>query len=167
MSVRLCSKLHQMLFFLRCGTPWLASLVEGKPGQNRMRNSWERQLSPRGYPRLIAGVAADKCVTSTSATESLRATQWETRSQNLQCACHAVERIPVRYVSHNKPTRDDKLLVAFDGLVLSEMLDRTIDRGRIIYGHYYATLQVKTSVLTDDVRLAIEGWQSTCQPHTS
>ena len=163
--------------YLKCSTKCFL-LSHGEVGTGNAYADWKRTKSGsfcrEGIRRLIAGVAADKCVTSTSATESLRATQWhlaigfEARSQNLQCACHAVERIPplgrdraaqfipVRYVSHNKPTRDDKLLVAFDGLVLSEMLDRTIDRGRIIYGDCYATLQVKTSVLTDDVRLAIE-----------
>ena len=163
--------------YLKCSTKCFL-LSHGEVGTGNAYADWKRTKSGsfrrEGIRRLIAAVAADKCVTSTSAPESLRATQWqlatgfEARSQNLQCACHAVERIPplgrdraaqfipIRYVSHNKPTRDDKLLVAFDGLVLSEMLDRTIDRGRIIYGDYYATLQVKTSVLTDDVRLAIE-----------
>jgi CRISPR/Cas system-associated exonuclease Cas4 (RecB family) len=163
--------------YLKCSTKCFL-LSHGEVGTGNAYADWKRTKSGsfrrEGIRRLIAGVAADKCVTSTSATESLRATQgqlatgFEARSQDLQCACHAVERIPplgrdraaqfipIRYVSHNKPTRDDKLLVAFDGLVLSEMLDRTIDRGRIIYGDYYATLQVKTSVLTDDVRLAIE-----------
>ena len=163
--------------YLKCPTKCFL-LSRGEVGAGNAYADWARTKSTsfrrEGVRRLIAGVAADKCVTSMSATESLRVAQWqfaidsEARSQNLQCACHALKCIPslgrdraaqfmpIRYVSRNKPTRDDKLLVAFDGVVLSEMLDRTIDNGRIIYGDHYAALQVKTSVLTDDVRRVIE-----------
>jgi len=147
--------------YLKCSTKCFL-LSHGEVGTGNAYADWARTKSTsfrrEGIRRLIAGVAADKCVTSTSATESLRVAQWrlaidiEARSQDLQCACHAVECIPslgrdrapqfipIRYVSRNKPTRDDKLLVSFDGLVLSEMLDRTIDHGRTIYGDQYTTL---------------------------
>jgi len=163
--------------YLKCPTKCFL-LSRGEVGAGNAYADWARTKSTsfrrEGVRRLIAGVAADKCVTSMSATESLRVAQWqfaidfEARSHNLQCACHALKCIPslgrdraaqfmpIRYVSRNKPTRDDKLLVAFDGVVLSEMLDRTIDNGRIIYSDHYAALQVKTSVLTDDVRRLIE-----------
>ena len=163
--------------YLKCPTKCFL-LSHGEVGTGNAYADWARTKSTsfrrEGIGRLIAGVAADKSVTSTSATENLSVAQWrlaidfEARSQNLQSACHAVERIPsrgreraaqfipIRYVPRNKPTRDDKLLVAFAGLVLSEMLDRTIDRGRIIYGDHCATLRVKTSVLTDEIRRVIK-----------
>jgi predicted RecB family nuclease len=59
-------------------------------------------------------------------------------------------------VFRNKATRDDKLSIAFEALVLSEMLDQTINYGKILYGENYVTLRVKTSALADDIRLLTE-----------
>jgi hypothetical protein len=88
---------------------------------------------------LVAGVAPDKCATGTAATVSDRSAQWQlaldftARSENLRSSCHAVERIPsagrgratqfvpIRFAFSNKLTRHDKLLLAFDALVISEM----------------------------------------------
>src|SRR6184192_115005 len=86
------------------------------------------------------------------------------QSQNLRCSCHAVEQIPsagrgrtaqfvpIRFVSRNKLHRDDKLLLALDARVLSEVLRRGVSLGKIMYGENYATLKVKTSALATDVR---------------
>ena len=64
----------------------------------------------------------------------------------LESRLHAVERvpsegrgkaaqfIPIRFVFRNKLTKDDKLLLAFDALVLSATLGREITTGRIIHG---------------------------------
>ena len=69
---------------------------------------------------------------------------------------HAVERIPsegrgkpaqflpIRFVFRNKLTQDDRLLLAFDALVLSQVLGREVSLGKIIYGDDHATLKVKT-----------------------
>jgi predicted RecB family nuclease len=86
------------------------------------------------------------------------------QTQNLESGIHALERvpsegrgksaqfIPIRFISTNKLSRIDKLLMAFDGLVISEMLRRDIDLGKITHGDDYATLQVKTLALADKVR---------------
>jgi hypothetical protein len=67
-------------------------------------------------------------------------------SQSLQCSCDAVERIPsaergqavqfvpIHFVFRNKLTRHDKLLLAFDALVLSKALGREVTLGRIVHG---------------------------------
>ena len=50
-----------------------------------------------GIGRLVAGVAPNKCVMSASATENPQwqlAIDFKARSQNLQCSCQALERIP-------------------------------------------------------------------------
>lgn len=107
---------------------------------------------------------------STSAAQNPQwqlAIDFKARSQNLQCSCQALERIPslgrgraqfipIRFVFRNKATRDDKLLVTFNALVLSETLGRTIDYGKVLYGDNYASLRVKTSAFADDVRRLIE-----------
>lgn len=102
--------------------------------------------------------------------QSLKPAQWHLsidftlQNQNLQCSCQAVEQIPsagrartaqfvpIRFVFRNKLTRDDKLLLAFDARVLSEVLSREVGLGKIVYGENYATLKVKTSALASDVR---------------
>src|ERR1700752_331249 len=89
--------------YLKCSTKCFL-LSHGEVGTGNAYADWARTRSTsfrrEGIRRLIAGVAADKCVTGTSATESLRVAQWqlaidiEARSQNLQSACPALERIP-------------------------------------------------------------------------
>jgi len=55
-------------------------------------------------------------------------------------------------VFRNKLNRDDKLLLAFDARVLSEVLRREVGLGKIVHGENYATLKVKTSALAGEVR---------------
>jgi len=86
------------------------------------------------------------------------------QSQELQCFCHAVEQIPsagrgrtaqfvpIRFLFRNKLSRDDKVLLAFDARVLSEVLSRAVGLGKIVHGENYVTLKVKTSALASDVR---------------
>ena len=82
----------------------------------------------------------------------------------LESRLHAVERvtsggrgkpaqfIPIRFIFRNKLLRDDRLLVAFDALVLSELLGRDVSLGRIIHGDDHCTLKVKTVGLFGQVR---------------
>src|SRR2546426_945575 len=63
------------------------------------------------------------------------------QSQNLESHIHAVERIPsrvggpsaqlvpIRFVHANKPNNVDKLMLAFDALVLSETIGRQVAFG--------------------------------------
>ena len=122
-----------------------------------------------GIERLMAGVAPHKCATGAAATESGGLAQWQlaldfvARSENLRCSCHAVERIPsvgrgratqfvpIRFAFTNKLTRHDKLLLAFDALVISRLFGREVTLGRIIYGDDRVTLNVKVSALKNEV----------------
>jgi predicted RecB family nuclease len=88
--------------------------------------------------------------------------------QLLKSRLHAVERvpsegrgkaaqfIPIRFIFRNKLTKDDKLLLAFDAFVLSETLGREVNLGKIIHGDDHATLKVRTSALTGEVRKSLE-----------
>ena len=64
--------------------------------------------------------------------------------------------IPIRFVFTNKLGKDEKLLLAFDAFVLSEMLGREVSVGKIIHGDDHATQNVKTSALTIEVRRRLE-----------
>ncbi len=86
----------------------------------------------------------------------------------LECELHAVERvpaegrskpaqfIPIRLLFTNKLSKDDKLLLALDAFALSKSLGREVSVGRIIHGDDHATLKVKTSPMTSEVRKRIE-----------
>ncbi|HEX7569478.1 MAG TPA: TM0106 family RecB-like putative nuclease, partial [Verrucomicrobiae bacterium] len=69
-----------------------------------------------------------------------------TSAATIETSLHAVERIPsagrgqpaqfvpIRFIYRNKLTKDDKLLLAFDAFVFSEMLGRGVSLGKIIHG---------------------------------
>jgi predicted RecB family nuclease len=63
--------------------------------------------------------------------------------------------VPIRFVFRNKLTKDDRLLLAYDALVLSQVLGRAVGLGKIIHGDDHATLKVKTSALTSELRKRI------------
>jgi predicted RecB family nuclease len=64
----------------------------------------------------------------------------------------AAQFIPIRFIFRNKLTPADKLLLAFDAFMLSEVLGREVTLGKIIHGDDHATLKVKTSALAGEVR---------------
>src|SRR5262245_22084586 len=64
--------------------------------------------------------------------------------------------VPIRFKFTNKLDRDDKLLLAFDALTLSQSLGREISVGKIIHGDNHATSKVKISTLVGEVRKRID-----------
>ena len=55
-------------------------------------------------------------------------------------------------VVSNKLTRDDRLLVAFDAFLLSEIVGRNVPFSKIIYGDHHAMLKVNTLALAGKVQ---------------
>ena len=159
--------------FLKCRTKcYLRAREEVETGNAYA--AWVRKQSDvfrsEGIKRLVAGVAPGKWASCSPAMKNGRqlATDFLARSENLQCCWHAVQRsrtagpgqaaqfIPIRFVFTNKLTRNDKILLAFDALVLSRMFSREVPFGRIIYGDHQATLNVKTSALKREVENSAE-----------
>ena len=119
--------------------------------------------------RLTEDASSDKCVTELAGTKDLKTVKWRlaadvvAQTRNLESRIHAIERIPlegrgktaqfipIRFIFRNKLTKDDKLLLAFDALVLSEMLGHAVSIGKIIHGDDHSTLKVKTTSLRDRV----------------
>ena len=64
--------------------------------------------------------------------------------------------IPIRFIFTNKLDKDDKLLLAFDALTLSQSLGREISFGKIIHGDNHATSKVKIATLVGEVRKRID-----------
>jgi predicted RecB family nuclease len=62
----------------------------------------------------------------------------------------------IRFVSANKLGKDARTLLAFDALVLSDVMGQDISVGKIIHGDDHTTLKTNTSALTLGVRALIE-----------
>lgn len=126
-----------------------------------------------GIERLIVKIQPSECVIKPSVPLNIKTAAWLLAvdivaiNETLESRLHAVERmppdgqdkkiqfIPIRFIFTNKLTKDDKLILAFDAHVLSEMLRREVSHGKIIHSTNYSTVKVKTSVLTGDVRKLI------------
>jgi predicted RecB family nuclease len=122
-----------------------------------------------GLERLMATIQPSECVVKPSAPVNMKTATWLLAvdfvaiNEILESRLHAVERmppdgqgkqvqlIPIRFIFANKLTKSDKLILAFDALVLSEMLRSEVNHGKIIHSVSYSTMKVKTSVLTGEV----------------
>lgn len=159
--------------FLKCPTKcYLLSLGERATGNEyadwvRMQNESYRS---DGIKRLTRGITLEDCASSLIPTENVISAKWNlaisyvARALDLESAIHAVEKvtseardkpeqfIPIRFIFKNKLSRDDKLLLAFDALALSETLKQEVGNGKIIHGHDRSTLKVKIGVLASEVQ---------------
>jgi predicted RecB family nuclease len=66
-----------------------------------------------------------------------------------------VQFIPYRFQFANKVVKNDKLMLAFDALLLSTAVGREVNLGKIIHGDGNDTLKVSLSSLTTEVRKRI------------
>jgi predicted RecB family nuclease len=162
--------------FLKCPTKcWLRS--QGEEGTGNAYSDWMRTQNESylkaGMKRLAEGFSCDETIISSTEPVNLKTAKWRlgvefvARTEDLESCLNAVEcvpsagrgkvaqLIPYRFVFNNKITKNDKLLVAFDTIVLSEMLGCMVDRGKIVHGDDHATLKVKTSILDGEVRKLI------------
>jgi predicted RecB family nuclease len=100
-------------------------------------------------------------------TERKYAFDFVARAANLESHIHFVERtppkdpdkpaqfVPTQFIYTNKINRNDKLLLAFDARVLSEVVGHEVSLGKIIHGDDHTTLKVKTSALAKELRQLI------------
>lgn len=163
--------------YLKCPTKcWLCSRGETGAGNEyadwvRMQNESYRRANA---PSLLEGFPEEERVTAPPPTENPKTAKWRlavdllAQTQDLESRLHAVERVPsegrgkpaqflpIRFVFTNKLTKDDKLLVAFDALVLSEVLGREVSLGKIIHSDNHTALRAKTSAQFKEVRKRIE-----------
>jgi predicted RecB family nuclease len=164
---------HLFEAYIKCPTKcFLRSLA--KPGLGNAYADWVRvqntSYQREGIRHLTDGIAKDEWVAGPLDTKELKSAKWRLATeirvcaQDLECTLHAVERvpsdtpgksaqfIPTRFISTNKLGRHDKLLLAFDALVLSEALGRKVGLGTIIHGDDRVALTVKTDPLDSDLR---------------
>ena len=169
-------KLTSALFeaYLKCPTKcYLRST--GQTGSVNAYAEWVREQTDgyrkEGVQRLVA-LAGDGVTATTVGAENLKTATWRfavdlpVETEAMGSRLYAVERvpsqgrgrpahfIPVGFTFFNKITKVDRLLVAFDALLLSEVLGREVGVGKIIHGDDHATLKVKVAALAGTVQKA-------------
>jgi predicted RecB family nuclease len=159
--------------YLKCPTKCFL-WSRGETGTSNAYAGWVQAQSAsyrgEGISRIKHGIEGNECVTGPLNGKDLKSARWrlavdsKASAENLESAIDALERppgdtpgtpaqfIPVRFIFTNKLNRYDKLLLAFDALVLSEALGRQVDFGKIIHGDDFVALRVKTSALEIEIR---------------
>jgi predicted RecB family nuclease len=146
---------------------------EGNPYANWVDNQ-NKSYRVGALDRFKNGVPSHDCSRSPTSAEDLKTAEWRlavelvARAEDLESRIDAVERVPtqgpgrpsqfvpIRFFANNKLTRENKILIAFDALVLSKVLGRDVSLGKIIHGDAYAALNVKMiPPLAADVRKLI------------
>ncbi len=159
--------------YLKCPTKCVLR-AQGERGEGNAYAEWVRAQSEsyrsEGIARLRGGAAGDASVLEPTSAEGLASSKWRfavdcvVLADHLEARLHVVERIPaqarreaaqvipIRFVSTSKLTRHDKLLLAFDALVLSGMLGCAVKSGKIIHGDDQSIVTVKLSPLVSEAR---------------
>ncbi len=159
--------------YLKCPTKCFLR-AQGERGEGNAYTGWVRAQSEsyrnEGIARLKDSAAQGEDVLIPTSTKGLASTKWRfatnvvARADKIESPIHAVERIPakgrrqaaevipIRFVFTNKLTRHDKLLLAFDALVLSGMPDCKVGVGKIIHGDDRSIVMVKLSPLVSEAR---------------
>jgi predicted RecB family nuclease len=150
--------------FLQCETKAHLKLL-GAAGEQRAFPAWERNrvetYKRQYYLRLRADCHKDECLISVSLPHDLSHSLWRlvidcrVQTQALQSHIHILERctsagqmpylpyVPVRLIPREKITPQDKLVLAFNALVLSAATGQAPPFGKIIYGSAYAVAKIK------------------------
>jgi predicted RecB family nuclease len=178
-AIRLNRMISSHLFeaYLECPTKcWLRA--QSEPSTGNVYAEWRRAQNEsyrkEWLERRLAIVAeADRILSPTFETDRKEATRrfavdMRVQADDLECRIPAVERIrsegrgrrfqfiPYRFQFSKKLSKQHKLMVAFDAVVLSGAIGRDIRLGKIIHGDRFATLNVKTSSLIREVRIRIK-----------
>jgi predicted RecB family nuclease len=160
--------------FLKCPTKcYLRST--GQAGAENAYAEWVRAENDayqgKAAKRVIESSVADtEGPVASPAAKDLKTSAWRlavdlhVEAGTIESWIHAVERlppqercqpaqfIPIRFTFFNKLTKDDRLLVAFDALTLSEVLGRDVSLGKIIHGDKHASVKVKIPHLLPQAR---------------
>ena len=163
--------------YLECPTKcWLRSRAE--PATGNFYAEWARSQNETyleyGLKRLLVSFAKSDRATAPPIPKNPKDVTWRLaidvrwRTSDLESCLQAVERmpsegsstpaqfIPYRFEFANKIAKEHKLLLAFDALLLSEVLGREVTLAKIVHGDSHATLKVKIPTFTREVRKRIK-----------
>ena len=147
--------------YLKCPSKcWF--LLLGESGDANIYSDFVRNQNnayrEAGIERLMAKIQTSERVVKLSVPVNMKTATWLLAvdfvaiNETLETHLHAVERMPansqgkqfqltpIRFIFSNKLTKGDKLILAFDALVLSGMLRREVSHGKIIHGANYSAV---------------------------
>ncbi len=156
--------------YLKCPTKcflrWLGETSAGNECADFDRDQ-QASYETEGIKRLTQTLATNACVAGDSIALTGKSAKWRVaigpvaRAGDLESTIEAIEQvpaesqgkqgqlIPIRFIRTNTLTRDDRMLVAFDAFVLSEMLGCASKFAKIIHGDENATLKLKAGSLSN------------------
>lgn len=177
---------HLFEAYLKCPTKcWLLSQGEMSLGNiyaNWMDAKGEAYRS-EGVRRLLDNFHHNDGGIALIAPVNFKAAQWGlavnilAQTNTLESRLHAVKKVqfkgrvkdqfvPILFVFTNKISQDNRQRLAFDALVLSEILGCEIIRGQIIHGENLMTTEVSTSTLVYKLKRHIEGIAALLSNHS-
>ena len=152
--------------YLKCPTKFFLRSIPER-GEGNEYADWVQTQNDEyrgaGIKRLAEEYAPEECVAGMLDAADLKTGKWRLasniaiREYDLETSIHAVERdpsgargkgvqlIPIRFVSNNKITKDDRLLLAFDALALSGVLGKAASFGKIIHGSSQVAAKINLS----------------------
>ncbi|MBU1208633.1 MAG: TM0106 family RecB-like putative nuclease [Proteobacteria bacterium] len=173
---------------LKCMTKCFLRL-QGETGSGNPYADWlmtqAESYRKIGIRCFTGGNIYDDYTIDCTGMDNLKVSKWQlavnlaVSTKNLESRLHAVERvhsegrgkptqfIPIRFIFSNRITKDDKLLMAFDALVLSKMLGCKISLSRIIHGDSHTTLKVRTSSLAKEVQKVTQKIETMISSHST
>ncbi len=163
--------------YLLCPTKcWLRSRAEPPVGNSYADwvNARNKTYLQDGLKRLLTKFRESDCATAPPITENSKDFTWRLaidvrwKAKEVESCLQAVERVPAkgrgrpaifipyRFEASNKITKEHKLLLTFDALMLSDWLGRGISLGKVVHGDNYVTLNVNTLALAKEARKRIK-----------
>jgi predicted RecB family nuclease len=181
--------INQQIFeaFVKCPTKSQLSRDASVVDENSVGRPQELEqiFICNGWSRLCASIPADQVIIGASATEAIRerrggliVVDCAIETSDLGARLHGLEvigapanaqtrYIPIRFLSNEKVSATDKLLLAFDAFVLSQVSGCRPDRGKLIHGREYTTTVVSLAPLygrIKSVMKAITALQANASP---
>ncbi len=139
--------------------------------------AWPQELEQifvrNGWSRLRSSIPADQVFVGTAAVEAIREQRaglmidCALLTSGLRARLHGLEivraaakaqtrYVPIRFVSNEKVSTTDKLMLAFDAFVLSQVFGCRPDRGKLIHGRAYTTTAVSLAALYPRIKSVIK-----------
>lgn len=157
--------------YLKCPSKcWFR--FQGEEAIGNIYSEWvgkqNRMYREEALKRIMDNIGSDDFTFSPAQPLNIKTAKWKiatdfvVRKGDLEAHVSAIERlssedksvqlIPIRFTFANKLTKGDKLILAFDSLVLSEAFRHEIVHGKIVYGDDFSTSKVKIPLLMREVR---------------
>ncbi len=157
--------------YLKCPSKcWFR--IKGEETSGNIYAQWiekkNRLYREEALNRISDNIGSDYFIFSPGLPLNIKMAKWRlavdfmVRKENLEAHVPAIERlssegkpvqlIPIRFTFANKITKGDKLILAFDSLVLSEAYRHEIVCGKIVHGDDFPRAKVKIPPLKREVR---------------